>query len=66
MTAAKLPIEELRQRLAPVPAQGQNAGGRESAYRELIGFVPPCCDRRDTTELETMMRGMDEQMRRSR
>jgi alkylhydroperoxidase/carboxymuconolactone decarboxylase family protein YurZ len=63
MTAAKLPIEELRQQLALAGAQSQSADGHESAYRELIGFVPPCCDRRDATALETMLRCMHEQMR---
>ena len=63
MIAAKQQIEELRQRLAMVTAQDQSAGGRESAYRELIGFVPPCGDRRNAPELEKMLRGMHEQMR---
>lgn len=63
MTATTLPIEELRQRLMTASAQDQTAGGRESAYRELIGFVPPCCGRHDATELETRLRGLHEQMR---
>jgi 4-carboxymuconolactone decarboxylase len=63
MTAAKLPIDELRQRLAPAAAQGASAGRHEAAYRELIGFVPPCGDSCDATELESMLRGMHEQMR---
>ena len=63
MTAADLPIEALRERLTLAGAQSQSSGGRESTYRELMGFVPPCCDRRDATALETMLRGMHEQMR---
>jgi 4-carboxymuconolactone decarboxylase len=63
MTAANLPIEELRQRLTPAGAQSQGYDGRESAYRELIGFMPPCYHRREAPALEAMLRGMHEQMR---
>ena len=63
MTAANLPIEELRQRLAQIPLQDQSAAGPESVYRELIGFVPPCADARGDATLDTMLRGMHEQMR---
>jgi 4-carboxymuconolactone decarboxylase len=63
MTAAELPIEELRQRLAQIPVQGQSAGGSETVYREFIGFVPPCADARKAAALEPMPRGMHEQMR---
>jgi len=63
MTAPSSRIDELRQRLAQIPPEANSAGGRESTYGELIGFVPPCCDRRDAAELETMLRGMHEQMR---
>jgi hypothetical protein len=52
MTAAKLPIEAWRKRLAPAPAQGQGSGGFESACRGLIGFVPPCCQRHDSPALD--------------
>lgn len=62
MTAATLPIEELRQRLAQTPPDAKSAGGRASAYRELIGFVPPCGGKRDAAALEEMLRGMHEQM----
>jgi 4-carboxymuconolactone decarboxylase len=63
MTAIDLPLDELRQRLAQIPVQGQCAGGSETVYRELIGFVPPCADARDAATLEPMLRGMHEQMR---
>ena len=63
MSTATLPIEELRQRLAQIPLHGQSAVGPESAYRELIGFVPPCAGTRDAATLEPMLRGMHEQMR---
>ena len=63
MTAANLPLEELRQRLAQIPLQGQSAAGPESIYRELIGFVPPCAVTRDAATLDSMLRGMHEQMR---
>lgn len=63
MTPATLPIEELRQRLAQGPLDAKSADRRESTYRELIGFVPPCGDRRDGAALEIMLRGMHEQMR---
>lgn len=63
MTAATLPIEELRQRLAQSPPDAKSTDGREAAYRELIGFVPPCGDRRDAAAFEAMLRGMHEQMR---
>jgi 4-carboxymuconolactone decarboxylase len=63
MTAVDLPIEELRQRLAQIPLQGQSAVGPETIYRELIGFVPPCADARDAATLDSTLRGMHEQMR---
>jgi hypothetical protein len=52
MTAANLPIEELRQRLAQIPLQGESAAEPEAVYRELIGFVPPCADARDAATLD--------------
>ena len=63
MSTARLPIEELRQRLTQIPLQGQSAIGPESVNRELIGFVPPCADGRDAATLASMLRGMHEQMR---
>jgi 4-carboxymuconolactone decarboxylase len=63
MTAADLPIEELRQRLAQISGRGQSAGGSETIYGELVGFVPPCADARDAATLESKLRGMHEQMR---
>jgi len=63
MTAADLPIEELRQRLAQIPVQGQRTGGPETVYRELIGLVPPCADERDAATLEAKLRDMHEQVR---
>ena len=63
MSTATFPIEELRQRLAQIPLQGQSAVGPESIYRELIGFVPPCAEARDAATLDSMLRGMHEQMR---
>lgn len=63
MTAVNLPIEALRQRLAKIPLQGQSTVGSESVYRELIGFVPPFADARNAAALESMLRGMHEQMR---
>ena len=63
MTPVDLPIGELRQRLARIPLQGQSAVGPETVYRELIGFVPPCADACDAATLESMLRGMHEQMR---
>lgn len=63
MTAANPPVEELRQRLAQIPLQGRSAAGPESVYRELIGFVPPCANARDAATLDSMLRGMHEQMR---
>ena len=63
MTAADLPIEELRQRLAQIPLQGQSAIGPATVYRELIGYVPPCADARNASTLESDLRCMHEQMR---
>jgi 4-carboxymuconolactone decarboxylase len=63
MTAADLPIEELRQRLAQILVQGQSAVGPDPVYRELIGFVPPCADARDAATLELKLRSMHEQVR---
>ena len=63
MTAANPVLDELRQRLAQIPLQGQSAAGAESVYRELIGLVPPCADARDAATLDSMLRGMHEQMR---
>ena len=63
MTAVELPIEELRQRIAQIPLQTQGAVGSEAAYRELIGFVPPCADARDAGTLDSKLRGLHEQMR---
>jgi alkylhydroperoxidase/carboxymuconolactone decarboxylase family protein YurZ len=63
MTAVDLPIEELRQQLAQIPVPDQSAVRPETFYRELIGFVPPCADTRDTATLESKLRGMHEQVR---
>ena len=63
MAAVDLPTEELRQRLVEISLQGQSTVGPEPVYRELIGFVPPCADARDAATLESMLRGMHEQMR---
>jgi 4-carboxymuconolactone decarboxylase len=63
MTAVDLPIDELRQRLAQIPLQGQSAVGPDTIYRELIGFVPPCADARDAATLESKLRGMHEHVR---
>jgi hypothetical protein len=63
MTAAKLPIKEVRQRLSPAPKETQSTGASRSAYREKTEFVPPSCDRRDATAPEALLRCMQEKMR---
>ena len=63
MTTDTLPIEELRERLAQLPSLDSSAVGAESIHRELIGFVPPCCDARNGATLELRLRGLHEQMR---
>ena len=63
MAAVDLPTEELRQRLVEISLQGQSTVGPEPVYRELIGFVPPCANARDAATLDSMLRGMHEQMR---
>ena len=63
MTAVDLLVEELRQRLAQVPLQGQSAAGPETLYHELISFVPPWTDLCDDATLESRRECMRETMR---
>lgn len=63
MPASNPWIDVPHARLAQVPPQSRSASTRETAWRELVGFVPPCGEDRDKAALEPLLGAMHEQLR---
>jgi 4-carboxymuconolactone decarboxylase len=60
--SSRLRIDELRQRLAQVPPESRTREDRDTAYRELIGIVPPLLREPGKESLAAALRGLHDQM----
>ena len=60
--SSRFQIAELRQRLAQMPPESRTQGDCDTAYRELIGIVPPLLREPGKESLAAPLRGLHDQM----
>lgn len=60
--SSRFQIDELRQRLAQMPAESRTPGDCDTAYRELIGIVPPLLREPGKESLAAPLRGLHDRM----